>query len=152
MPVAEPERFLRPGSPFLICCISRKDGVQIKFPRAMGGEVGGYLCIQNKAVCNFNRVKREMKVCWGVEICTFISCGRTQKNIFRKLAFLKWCQLMWKWVEGERKLIWLFHHSGVFDLWLNGFSHLNRESSLESHLSCSFGKCCLVHFFAKVSF
>lgn len=28
------QRFLRPTSPFLICCISRKDGVQIKFPSA----------------------------------------------------------------------------------------------------------------------
>lgn len=31
---AGPRRFPRPGSPFLICCISGKDGVQIKFPRA----------------------------------------------------------------------------------------------------------------------
>lgn len=63
VPVAGPEHFLRPGSPFLICCISGKDGVQIKISLSEKEKVvgGGVSLHTNKAVCNFQRGEMEAK-------------------------------------------------------------------------------------------
>lgn len=62
VPVAGPEHFLRPGSPFLICCISGKDGVQIKISLSEKEKVwGGYLCIQTRLCVIFNGGKWKQK-------------------------------------------------------------------------------------------
>lgn len=61
VPVAGPEHFLRPGSPFLICCISGEDGVQIKISLSEKEKVGGYLCIQTRLCVIFNGGEMEAK-------------------------------------------------------------------------------------------
>lgn len=89
--VAGPEHFprLEAGSPFLICCISRKSCVQIKISLSNGG----IFAYETSLCVIFNKARENQSVRIGEggprNMHLHQCCGRILENTFRKLAFLK---------------------------------------------------------------